>query len=175
MRHLKSVMALAAAVNFGILAGAADATPIRSGTSTGQIPDGVLDADNTGSSSSGVQVSGSFQITPLGITWTMEASEPVAAGSWVATCDTTSQYFPTVTGSVPNDDVISSAATVSAITSKKISFQCAYKTSAHAINIVKKVTANSSYALSVNGTLTTGNLSEICSRATKKTVNFTCH
>jgi hypothetical protein len=175
MRHLKSVMALAAVVNFAILAGAADATPIRSGTSTGQIPDGVLDADNSGSSSSGIQVSGAFQITPLGITWTMEASEPVAAGSWVATCDTTSQYFPTVTGNVPNDDVIASAATVSVMTPKKMSFQCAYKTIAHAINIVKKVTANSGYALSVNGTLTTGNLSEICIRATKKTVNFTCH
>jgi hypothetical protein len=170
----KKNFGLVAAMHMALLSGTAFATPKpTNGSSVGGLPDGIIDG-GYGPSTPKHNITGYTTISPAGVLWTFEFNDSGTATNWLVTCDTTTKYFKTVTGSTPNDDVLQSKPNFSLVTSKKITFLCPYKTSAHTLNIAREVQSTAVVAFNLNGQGTFGSVSQVCKRATKRTINFTC-
>ena len=125
-----------------------------------------------------VDISALSSISPLGFSTTATPDTTLPLSAWKKVeCNITTEYFPTVTGNQPNNDVIKTAPTLS-ISGNAVSFVCPYKTSAHALNIAKSVAVWTDVSISyVKNGMTysySGALIQSCTRATKTTALFTC-
>ena len=126
-------------------------------------------------------IQGAFAINPTGVVWTLSANVSIPASAWKVSCLNTTSFFNNALGQAVSDDVLTiSPATVIPF-GTKVTITCPYKTSAHILNIAKRVEASvipSITSFSLGGiTYKSSSISigtEVCTRASK-TDNFSCY
>ena len=148
----------------------------NSGGALGPIGD-IID-DGFGFNPYAISITTMGSISPAGVSFTVtpDSSVPLSAYKKVE-CTITTKYFKTVTGSQPNDDVITTTPTI-AVLNNKMSFVCPYKTAAHIANIAKSIDAVTDLVIlktsGGNNYAYNGFLLHSCTRA-NKTSSFTCN
>lgn len=149
-----------------------------SGNMLGPIGDIIDGGGGSAANMDTVSVSAVTTISPLGLSTTVTPDTSLPLSAWKKVqCNVTTEYFPTITGSQPNNDTIKTTPSLS-ISNNAVSFACPYKTAAHALNIAKSIVATTDISISHNKNSMTysysGFLLHSCTRASK-TSAWTCN